>query len=270
MTTAVDRAYEDCRRVVRRSGSSFRTGMQLLPHDRRQAMFAVYALSRRIDDIADGHLPAEAKLSELDRLRDELDSLDRTDHPLLVAVRDAARRYPIPLDAFDDLLHGVESDVRGRRYDTFAELEQYCRFVAGSIGRLCLGVFESSDRARAEPLADDLGVAFQLVNILRDLREDLACGRDYLPRADVERFAGDLTLVVAFEAERALGWLDRGMTILPLLDRASARCVVVMASAYRALVERIASEPNLPLQRRVALSPCRKRTILARSIVGLP
>jgi 15-cis-phytoene synthase len=266
--TAVEQAYEDCRRVVQASGSSFRAGMRLLPADRRPAIYAVYALARRIDDIADGDLPAEAKLSRFERLRAELASPDPPENSLLVAVRDAAQRFPIPVGAFGDLLDGVESDVRGHRYETFAELERYCRCVAGSIGRLCLGVFETSDRERAEPLADDLGVALQLGNILRDLREDLGNGRAYLPQEDVDRFGGDLTLVVAFEAERALGWLEHGMTLVPLLDRSSARCVLAMTSAYRKLIERIAADPELPLQRRVSLSSWQKRVIVARSVVG--
>jgi phytoene synthase len=269
MTATVEQAYEDCRRVVNASGSTFRAGMKLLPPDRRRAIFAVYALARRIDDIADGDLPAEAKLSRFARLRAELTSPEPPDNTLVLAVRDAADRFPIPLDAFGDLLDGAESDVRGRTYATFAELEQYCRYVAGSIGRLCLGVFETSDRARAESLADDLGVALQLGNILRDLGEDLDRGRSYLPQEDLERFDGDLTLVVAFEAERALAWLDRGLTLLPLLDRASARCVLAMTSAYRKLIERIAADPELPLRGRVSLSPWQKRVVLARTLVGL-
>jgi phytoene synthase len=267
--TPLEQAYEDCRRVVRSSGSSFRAGMQLLPPDRRRAIFAVYALARRIDDIADGELSTAAKLDRLVRLRAELASNDPSDNTLLLAVRDAAVRFPIPLDAFDDLLDGVECDVRGHSYSTFPELERYCRCVAGSIGRLCLGVFETSDREHAEPLADDLGVALQLGNILRDLGDDLSHGRVYLPRADLDRFDGDLTLVVAFEAERALGWLARGMRLVPLLDVASARCVLAMTTAYRKLIERIALEPRLPLRGRVALSPWQKHTVLARSLVRL-
>lgn len=269
MTISIEQAYEDCRRVVRASGSTFRAGMQFLPPDRRRAIFAVYALARRIDDIADGDLPAATKLAQFARLRAELDSPEPPGNTLVVAVRDAADRFPIPLDAFGDLLDGVEADVRGHSYTTFAELERYCRCVAGSIGRLCLGVFETSDRERAEPLADDLGVALQLGNILRDLGEDLERGRSYLPQDDLDRFDGDLTLVVAFEAERALGWLAHGMTLVPLLDRASARCVIAMTSAYRKLIERIAADPTLPLQGRVSLSAWQKPVILARSMVGI-
>src|SRR5439155_20247712 len=124
----------------------------------------------------------------------------------LVAGPDAGRRFPIPLDAFGDLIDGAEMAMRGAAYDTFAALERYCRCVAGSIGRLSLGVFECSDRERGATLADDLGVALQIGNILRDVGEDVANGRVYLPREDLERFGvgetleGPIELVVAFEA----------------------------------------------------------------------
>ena len=268
MTISIEQAYEDCRRVVRRSGSSFRAGMQLLPPERRRAIFAVYALARRIDDIADGDLPTAAKLAQFARLRAELASPDPPQTSLLVAVRDAAERYPIPLDAFEDLLDGVEADVRGRTYATFAELEEYCRCVAGSIGRLCLGVFETSDRERAEPLADDLGVALQIGNILRDVGEDLANGRVYLPREDLERFDEQLELVVAFEAQRGLEWLRRGLALVPLLDRRSTAAVLAMAGKYRVLLERIAAEPSLVLRRRLSLRAWEKGLVIARSLAG--
>ena len=180
---------------------------------------------------------------------------------MLVAVADAAHRFPIPLDAFGDLVDGAEMDVRGTEYETFAELERYCRRVAGSIGRLALGVFDCSDRERGAPLADDLGVALQIGNILRDLGEDLAGGRVYLPHEDLERFGvsreleGPVELVVAFEAQRGLEWLDRGLELVPLLDRRSTAAVLAMAGKYRVLLERIADEPSLVLNgRRLAMA----------------
>jgi 15-cis-phytoene synthase len=205
--TATAVAYDTCRRVTRASGSSFYRGMSLLPHDRRDAIFAIYALARRIDDIADGPLPPQQKLAELDELRRSLACIDDSRDPVLGAVADAARRFPIPLDAFEDLVDGAEMDVRGRSYATFSELESYCRCVAGSIGRLSLGVFVTSDRTAAEPLADELGVALQLGNIVRDLTEDLAQGRVYVPTDDLERFSctvhdgrldGPVELVLSF------------------------------------------------------------------------
>jgi len=264
-----DAAYAHCRQIARASGSSFYAGMRLLPADRRAALFAVYALARRIDDIADGAFPADEKLAALERTRAELAQIERSDDPVLFAVADAARRYPIPLDAFDDLVDGAEMDVRGTTYATFAELEPYCRRVAGSIGRLSLGVFDCSDRERGAPLADDLGVALQIGNILRDVGEDLANGRVYLPREDLERFGEQLELVVAFEAQRGLEWLHRGLQLVTLLDRRSTTAVLAMAGKYRVLLERIAAEPSLVLNGRLSLRPWEKGLVLARSLAGV-
>lgn len=270
-------AYEHCRRIARDSGSSFYAGMRLLPPDRRAALFAVYALARTIDDIADGPLPAAEKLEQLTRIREELAQIDASTDPILVAVAHAVTQWPIPIDAFGDLVAGAEMDARGRTYVTFAELEQYCRCVAGSIGRLALGVFEASDRAAAVQLADDLGVALQLTNIVRDVSQDQADGRIYLPREDLERFGcrvvggrieGPLELVLAFESQRALGWLERGFGLVPLLDRRSAACVVAIAGSYRRLLTRIASHPQLPIRGRVSLRRWEKGLVLARSLIG--
>ena len=249
--------------------------MRLLPLERRRALFAVYALARRIDDIADGPLPAALKLAELERIRADLSRLGESDEPVLAAVADAAKRYPIPRAAFADLVDGAEMDVRGTDYATFADLVLYCRRVAGSIGRLALGVFDARDRETADRLADDLGVGLQIGNVLRDLSEDLPVGRVYLPREDMERFGcavragqvdGDADLLVAFEAERGLGFIDRGLGLVPLLDRRSAACVLAMAGAYRLLLERMASEPSLVLERRPSLRSWEKGWVLARSL----
>jgi phytoene synthase len=268
-------AYAECRRIARDSGSSFYAGMRLLPADRRDAIFAIYALARRIDDIADGRLDPDEKLAELARVRTELDRLDDTDDPVLTAVADAARRYPIPLAAFADLVDGAEMDARGSDYATFADTELYGRRVAGSIGRLALGVFETTDRAAAERLADELGVALQLTNILRDVSEDVSIGRVYLPTEDLYRFGchvadgriqGPAELLIAFEAQRALDRLELGLTLVPLLDRRSAACVLAMAGSYRRLLQRIAAHPELVLGGRPSLRRWEKGLVLAQSL----
>ncbi len=277
--SGVELAYDHCRRVARDSGSSFYAGMRLLPADRRSALFAIYALARQIDDIADGSLSADEKLAELGEARRLALSPSESNEAVLVAVADAARRFPIPLDAFGDLVDGAEADVRGERYDTFDDLERYCRCVAGSIGRLSLGVFDCTDRIAGSMLADDLGVALQIGNILRDISEDAAAGRLYLPTEDLERFGveadgailgGPVELLIAFEAERGLGWLRRGLDLVPLLDRRSASCVLAMAGKYRRLLERIAGEPALVLHGRLSLRPWEKGLVLARSLAGSP
>jgi phytoene synthase len=272
---STDLAYEQCRRIARASGSSFYAGMRLLPAGRRDAIFAIYALARRVDDIADGALSPDAKLAALKHTRAQLSQAGETSDPVLVAIADAAQHYPIPLDAFGDLLDGAEMDARGHTYATFADTELYGRRVAGSIGRLALGVFETTDRADAERLADDLGVALQLTNILRDVSEDVRIGRVYLPTEDLYRFGcrvasgrieGPADLLVAFEAQRALGWLERGLTLVPLLDRRSAACVLAMAGSYRRLLERIALHPEVVLGGRPLLRRWEKGLVLAQSL----
>jgi phytoene synthase len=268
-------AYEQCRRIARASGSSFYAGMRLLPAGRRDAIFAIYALARRVDDIADGALSPDAKLAALKHTRAQLSQAGETSDPVLVAIADAAQHYPIPLDAFGDLLDGAEMDARGHTYATFADTELYGRRVAGSIGRLALGAFETADRAMAELLADDLGVALQLTNILRDISEDVRGGRVYLPTEDLYRFdcriangriEGPADLLIAFETQRALGWLERGLTLVPLLDRRSAACVLAMAGTYRRLLERIALQPELVLGGRPSLRRWEKGWVLAQSL----
>jgi phytoene synthase len=277
VTATVSPAFEHVRRVARESGSSFYAGMRLLPPDRRDALFAIYALARRIDDIADGGLPADEKLAALAQTRDDLAAIEESSDPGLVAVAEAARRYPMPLAAFEELVEGGEMDVRGTDYATFADLEHYCRCVAGSIGRLALGVFDCSDREAGAPLADDLGLALQVGNILRDLTEDVPAGRVYLPREDLERFGcevadgritGPVELVIAFEAQRALERLDRGLALVPLLDRRSASCVLAMTGKYGRLLERIAGDPLVVMRGRLSLRGWEKGLVLARSLVG--
>ena len=136
--TSVALAYEHCRRVARDSGSSFYAGMRLLPADRRNALFAVYALARRIDDVADDDGAPADKLVRLGEIRTDLEQLEESVDPGLVALADASARFPIPLAVFGELIDGAEMDVRGTRYETFLDLERYCRCVAGSIGRLSL------------------------------------------------------------------------------------------------------------------------------------
>src|SRR6266568_1276916 len=186
-------AYQHCEQITKTQARNFSYGIRLLPADKRRALSAVYAFARRVDDIGDGTLPAADKLAALAVARADVTALSEQDgeisgDPVLVALADAARRFAIPLGAFGELIDGCEADVRGTRYATFGELHHYCRCVAGSIGRLSLGVFGCEDTAIAAPLADSLGIALQLTNILRDIREDFGDGRVYLPAEDLERF----------------------------------------------------------------------------------
>jgi 15-cis-phytoene synthase len=279
-TITIDWANSYCQAVTRKEAANFYYGIRLLPRERRAALCAVYALARRIDDIGDGDLPEAEKERRLAHERKQLESISGAyDDPIFVALRDASARFPIPLDAFGELIDGVAMDVRGETYGTFADLLPYCRRVAGAIGRLSLGVFETPDRAAASQHADDLGVAFQLTNILRDVREDLAHGRVYLPAEDLDRFdvsiaedgfEGPVDELIRFEADRAAAWFEAGLRLLPLLDRSSAACVGAMAGIYRRLLGRIERRPELVLRGRVSVPTWEKGWVAVRSLSGSP
>jgi phytoene synthase len=278
----VQAAYRHCEGVTRSRARNFYYGIRLLPPAKRGALSAVYAFARRVDDIGDGSLEPQDKLDRLATARAELAQLDRHHDPVLVALNDASRRFPIPLKAFGELIEGVEMDVRGTSYPTFDDLAHYCRCVAGSIGRLSLGVFGSSEPHAAPVLADKLGIAMQLTNILRDLREDADDGRVYLPKEDLVRFRLDgelaalgsrervpdgFTRLLGFQVARTQRFYAEGLRLLPLLDRRSAACVSAMAGIYRELLGRIARRPEAVLRERVSLTTWQKARIAASSLM---
>jgi len=288
-------AYRHCEAITRQQAKNFSYGIALLPGAKRRALSAVYAFARRIDDIGDGTLPEPEKIAALTAARDAVAQLAgwtvadaaATGDEVLVALRDAADRFALPLEAFGELIDGCEADVRGVAYGSFEALEHYCRCVAGSIGRLSLGIFGSADPGLASPLADDLGVALQLTNILRDIREDLGNGRVYLPADELAEFGctlipagpdgeggdgkmdGPMADLIRFQADRARQWYSTGMQLLPMLDRRSAACTGAMAGIYRRLLEHIAASPQTALAGRMSLPGREKAMIAVTALTGL-
>ncbi|MGH9046969.1 MAG: squalene/phytoene synthase family protein [Acidimicrobiales bacterium] len=272
-------AYEECEVITRREAKNFAYGIRLLRPPERRALSAVYALARRIDDIGDGDLGVEEKLEGLSQVRKAIEALEDTEDPVLVAVADASERYGLPMGAFGELIDGCEMDVHGVHYETIDDLVGYCRRVAGTVGRLSLAVFGSTEREGAIALADDLGVALQLTNILRDVVEDRGNGRVYLPAADARSLgcptdlSGPPELVaalVAFECTRARSWFARGLGLLPLLDRRSRACVGAMAGIYRRLLDRIEADPIAVTEGRVSLPGREKALVAVRALAGRP
>ena len=272
-------AYAHCEHVTRTQAGNFYWGIRLLPGPKRRALCAVYALAREIDDIGDGDLPTEAKTKALGEARERLADIGPdADLPVLAALGHASQLLPLPLAAFGELIDGVEMDVRGTVYETFDDLVIYCRRVAGTIGRLSLGVFGAENMDRAAPLADALGVALQLTNILRDVREDFETGRVYLPREDLERF--DCTLdpvappgprfaeMMRFQTSRAGEWFDEGLRLRPMLDPRSSACAGAMAGIYRRVLQRIEQNPSAVMRGRVALPAWEKALVAATSLAG--
>ena len=311
---SVAEAYGHCESVTREQAANFYYGIRLLPRDRRRAMCAVYAFARRVDDIGDGSLEREEKLRRLDAEARALAGLERADRRaaggrdrVMVALADAHERFSLPPGALGELIEGVRMDVDGVTYERFEDLVLYCRRVAGAIGRVCLAIFgvreeHSAELADAEQLADDLGVAMQLTNILRDLREDAENGRVYLPAEDLRRFGlaapgrepdaravlaliaqgarrsderapdeggqGGLHALMRFEAERAQSRFHSGPALARLLDRRSAACVLAMAGIYSRLLDRIEADPERALRKRLSLPAREKAWVAARSMLG--
>ncbi len=275
-------AYRECEAITKQQARNFYYGIRLLPAAKRNALSAVYAISRRIDDIGDGDLPLAEKTAALSSLRASLHATP-TDDAVLVALADAASRFPIPMGAFDELIDGVEMDLAGRTYQTFDELVTYCRCVAGSVGRLSLGVFGSRDDTVAPLYADQLGIALQQTNILRDIREDLMGGRVYLPQRELDEFGvqlaldeggaladkeGNLARLIDFSAERARRWYADGWRLMPLLDRRSAASTGAMSGIYRRLLDRISADPTAVYTQRLSLSGREKAGVAVRALLG--
>jgi 15-cis-phytoene synthase len=274
-STLLDEAYGSCEALTRAAAANFYYGIRLLPPEKRRAMCAVYAFARRVDDIGDGDEPVDRKLELLATARADLASTNGS--LMRVALADSEQRFGLPREALTDLISGVEMDVHGYSYETFEELVVYCRRVAGSIGRLCLAIFGSSNVGAADRLADDLGVAMQLTNILRDVREDLDNGRVYLPAEDLRRFgcedlhrapADGFARLISFEADRDREWFDRGLGLLDLLDGRSASCVAAMTGIYRRILDRIDRTPGVVLEHGVSLPPWEKTWVTLRSLAG--
>ncbi|MEU6406665.1 presqualene diphosphate synthase HpnD [Streptomyces sp. NPDC046985] len=285
-------AYSYCETVTGQQARNFAYGIRLLPAPKRRAMSALYAFSRRVDDIGDGALADGVKVARLRETRALLDRIrggaveeDDTD-PVAVALSHAARSFPIPLDGLDELIDGVLMDVRGETYETWDDLKTYCRCVAGAIGRLSLGVFGTETGARgaerAPEYADTLGLALQLTNILRDVREDAEGDRTYLPADDLAKFGcsagfhgpaapegSDFAGLVHFEVRRARALFAEGYQLLPLLDRRSGACVAAMAGIYRRLLDRIERDPEAVLRGRVSLPGREKAYVAVRGLSGL-
>ena len=289
---AIEDAYAACEAITRREARNFYYGIRLLPPQKRSALCALYALARRIDDIGDEEGPFAEKAAALAAVRAALHGAADPADPVMVAVTDAAAHYPIPMGAFEELVDGVTADVRmdadpdvtAGFYASFDDMAGYCRSVAGSVGRLCLGIFGSREHPDASGYADALGIALQQTNILRDIREDLQNGRVYLPREELEQFQAELVLdehgvlvdksgglaeLIRFSAERARGWYAEGLRLVPLLDRRSAACTLAMAGIYRRLLEEIAADPPSVYHQRRSLSGWQKAGVAAKALAGM-
>ncbi|KRT70188.1 MAG: squalene/phytoene synthase [candidate division NC10 bacterium CSP1-5] len=257
--------------LVRKSRSSFYYSFLFLPRAKREALYAVYALCRAVDDIADDSGDVEAKAERLKGWREELDRCyaGRPTHFITRALRDCLSRYPIPKGYFDEVIAGVEMDLTVTRYPTIADLARYCYRVASVVGLICIEIFGYRREATKE-YAINLGLALQLTNILRDLKTDGRRGRIYLPQEDLERFGyseDDLLHcrytpgffpLMRFEADRARDYFRRAAESLPSEDRKNMAAAEIMGRIYRETLETIARKEFRVFEDRIALPRARK------------
>ncbi len=274
---SLDADYERCAQITRRSRSSFYYAFILLPPPRRRALYAVYAFCRFIDYIADDEAIREPALG-LRRWREELDRVYAgvPTRALSRALADSARRFKIPRELFEEIINGVEMDLSRKRYQSWEELRPYCYRVASALGLICIEIFGYRNPS-AKLYAENLGLALQLTNIIRDVGEDAARGRIYLPLEDLARFnvsedeilAGaysrNFVSLMDFEAKRAQELYAKAQNALAPEDRATLLTAEAMRLIYAALLERIIKSNYRVLDRRHSLSAPHKLYLVGRA-----
>src|SRR5438876_7944783 len=277
-------SYEHCRNLAWVAARNFYYGFALLPPAKRDALCALYAFMRRADDISDSDRGVKDKSEELESWRRSLDqalSGNYTGSPILPAFHHTIEQYRIPARYLHDLISGAEMDLNIRRYPTFELLSRYCYCVAGTVGLCCVHVFGFEDPAALE-LAPKLGTAFQLTNILRDVPEDFAMGRVYLPQEDLDRFgctdtdirahaaSAAFVRLMRFEADRAWGFYREGVRLQELISADSRAALWALIQIYSGILKKIESiHYDVLAKPHPRLSAIEKAWIMVRGGTGL-
>jgi len=262
---------EYCQQKATSSGSSFYYSFLFLPGERRRAITALYAFCREVDDVVDEGLDSQVAAAKLAWWRAEVANLfaGRPQHPVTRALEAHRDNYGLSAARLNEIIDGMEMDLRQTRYLDWSGLAAYCYRVAGVVGLLAAGIFGYRD-ARTLDYAKNLGIAFQLTNIIRDVGEDARKNRVYLPVEDLQRFgvpAADILQaretpafreLMQFEAERARAYYAAAMSALPSADRRAQRPGLIMAAIYRTLLDEIQRDGFRVLTRRTSLTPLRK------------
>ncbi|MGA2137332.1 MAG: presqualene diphosphate synthase HpnD [Verrucomicrobiia bacterium] len=282
MSVSLEESYAVCERIARRTGKNFYYSFLVMPREKRAAMCAIYAFMRRSDDIADSAVNPAVALEGLRLWRAQVAAAlngGAVDDPILPALADTVRRYRIPLRHFHELLDGTEMDQTTTRYATFDELYRYCYRVASAVGLVVLPVFGYKDEAALVP-AEACGIAFQLTNILRDVKEDAQMGRIYLPLEDLRRFGvseddimdsratPQFLELMKFEAARARDFYDKARPLLKMIDADSRGTLAVMITIYGGILRKIEESNFAVFDRRIRLSTVEKLWIVGKNWLG--
>ncbi len=278
-------AYAFCQDITKREARNFYYAFVTLPREQRQAIFAVYAFSRIADDIADGAGGGADKARRLDRLHELVDEslASRSSDPVFLALADASRRFDIPKNLFHEIIEGVEFDLFKNRYESFEELRSYCYKVAGVVGLVCIQIFGCDD-PKGKELAVDLGIAMQLTNIIRDIKEDFARDRVYVPQNELAQFgyteadiAGNVMNdhfvgLMRFQCLRAREHFESGALLFPLLTKNSRSCAIGLHHLYSRLLSIIENRNFDVFDRRVTVPTWEKLLMTIRLMVmgGMP
>ena len=277
MATELDRAYEHCRRVAKDHAKNFYYAFRTLPPKKRRAIYAAYAFCRLCDDIADDDLPLAEKRRLLAQTRTMIAGSHngRSRDPVVTALHDSSRDFGIPTRYFEEIIDGVEMDLTWTRFANFGELRTYCYRVASTVGLVCIEVFGYDD-PRAKEYAVDLGLAMQLTNIMRDVKEDSQRGRIYIPIDEINSFeyseqqlmdgvVNEAFLeLMRFQAKRARRYFESGKRLLPLLSSQSRACPAVLHGVYSAILDRIEASGFNVFDRRIGLTKGEKIFITAK------
>jgi len=268
-TVNLEASYAFCRRIARTRARNFYYSFLLLSREQRDAMCAIYAFMRYCDDISEGE---GASRESIDRWRRDLNRAlagEYGDNPLWPAFHDTVQRYQIPCEYFLEMISGVSSDLEPRQIQTFDELYRYCYQVASVVGLTIIHIF-GFESQQALPLAEKCGIAFQLTNILRDVREDRENQRIYLPAEDIARFHADLKKyddrfrsLMQFEAERAREYYEDSRPLITMVHPESRASLWALIEIYRRLLAKIERRNYAVLDQRISLPALQKISILA-------
>lgn len=274
-------AYRHCQDVTRQQARNFYFAFLSLPREQRQSVYAVYAFCRACDDYSDDDIDPRRKVDLLESYRHRLHECfeGHPSGPVFEALRDVAERYHISRDLFDDIITGVRMDLTMRRYATFDDLYKYCYRVASVVGLVSVEIFGYTDAA-ARAYAIDMGIGMQLVNIMRDVKEDAGRDRIYLPQEDLKRFGcsesdvlggiqgAGFAEMMKFEAGRARRYFQRGELLLPLVPPRTRACPLILKTLYSRLLDRIEARNWDVFHERVRLSTAEKLWLVGKISAG--